>query len=355
MKVAMTPASPFPSSTRLLAFLGASLLLLAATAVHASVGLTELPASGGDGPVTVFYPSNSDAAPLKRGPFTLNVAWQGQPVRGNGRLVLLSHGSGGSAWPQSDLARALVEDGFVVALPEHQGDNWHDMSKVGPETWKLRPTEVSHAIDAVLRDARFAPLVAADRVGMYGMSAGGHTALTLAGGRWSPSQLLQHCEAHLAEDFQTCVGLTTQLRGNVFDGLKKTAALFVLRRKMDDGTWYGHDDPRIRAVVAEVPLAADFDMASLATPRVPLGLLRAGQDAWLVPRFHVSAVMAACASCEVVADLPNAGHGSLLSPQPTGLSGLAATLLGDPPGFDRAQVAVAHTRIVAFFRKHLLP
>jgi len=330
-------------------------LVLCSTLASASVGLTELPASGSDGPVTVFYPSSSADAPVKRGPFTLNVAWQGQPMRGNGRLVVLSHGSGGSPWPHGDLAHALVDAGFVVALPEHQGDNWHDMSQVGPQTWKRRPAEVSHAIDAVLRDARFAMLVAAERVGMYGMSAGGHTALTLAGGRWSPSLLLRHCEAHLAEDFQTCVGLSTQLRGNFFDGLKKTVALFVLRRKLDDTAWYGHDDPRIRAVVAEVPLAADFDMASLAAPRVPLGLLRAGQDAWLAPRFHVGAVMAACASCDVLSDLPNAGHGSLLSPQPVGLNGLAATLLSDPPDFDRAQVPVAHGKIVQFFRGHLLP
>ncbi|MCJ0762452.1 alpha/beta hydrolase family protein [Variovorax terrae] len=330
-------------------------LALCSTLAAASVGLTQLPATGDDGPITLFYPSDSAAAPVKRGAVTLDVAWQGQPVRGNGRLVVMSHGSGGAAWERSDLARDLVEAGFVVALPEHQGDNWHDMSQAGPDSWKRRPTEVSHAIDAVLRDARFAPLVAADRVGVYGMSAGGHTALTLAGGRWSPSLLLKHCEAHLAEDFQSCVGLTTQLRGNVFDGLKKAIALFVLRRKLDDTAWYSHDDPRIRALAAEVPFAADFDMASLAAPRVPLGLLRAGQDAWLVPRFHIDAVMAACASCEIVADLPSAGHGSLLSPPPMGLGGLAATLLGDPPGFDRAQVPMAHRQIVQFFSRHLLP
>lgn len=328
---------------------------LLAAAAQASVGLTEIAGSGSDGPITVFYPSSSAAAPVKRGPFTLDVAAQGQPVRGNDRLIVMSHGSGGSPWVHSDLARDLALAGFVVALPEHQGDNWHDMSQVGPKSWQLRPVEVSHAIDAVLHDARFAPLVAADRVGMYGMSAGGHTALVMAGGRWSPSLLLQHCESYLAQDFQSCVGLAAQLNGNLFDGIKKTVALAVIRHKLDDNTWYSHDDPRVKAVVAEVPFAADFDMASLAAPRVPLGLVRAGQDHWLVPRFHIDAVRAACTSCELVADLPNAGHGSLLSPQPARLTGLAAELLRDPPGFDRSQVPVAHAQIVQFFRRHLLP
>ena len=75
------------------------------------------------------------------------------------------------------------------------------------------------------RDGRFAPLLSLDRVGMYGMSAGGHTALVLAGGRWSPSVLLKHCEAHLAEDFQTCVGLAARLHGDFLDGVKKWVAM----------------------------------------------------------------------------------------------------------------------------------
>ncbi|MDR3452825.1 MAG: dienelactone hydrolase [Rhodoferax sp.] len=330
-------------------------LALLAAAAQASVGWTQIAGSGSDGPVTVFYPSSSAAVPVKQGPYTLDAAAQGQPVRGNGRLIVMSHGSGGSPIVHSDLARRFVEAGFVVALPEHRGDNWHDMSMVGPKSWKLRPVEVSHAIDAVLHDTRFAPLVAGDRVGMYGMSAGGHTALVMAGGRWSPSLLLKHCESDLAQDFQSCVGLSTELRGNLFDGIKKTVALAVIRHKLDDTAWYSHDDPRVKAVVAEVPFAADFDMQSLAAPRVPLGLVRAGQDHWLVPRFHIDAVRAACATCEGVADVPNAGHGSLLSPQPVGLTGLAAELLGDPPGFDRRQVPVAHAQIVQFFRQHLLP
>jgi predicted dienelactone hydrolase len=333
----------------------AAALALCFTLASASVGLTELPGQKGDGPVTVFYPSSSDAAPVERGPFRLQVAWQGQTVPGNGRLVVLSHGSGGAAWPHSDLARKLVEAGFVVALPEHQGDNWHDMGKVGPASWKLRPLEVSRAIDQVLADPRLAPLVAPDRVGVFGMSAGGHTALTLAGGRWSPSQLLRHCEAHLDADFTTCAGPSTRLNGSLLDGVRKAVTLAVIRRRLDDAAWYRHEDPRIKAIVAEVPFAVDFDMATLAAPSVPLGLVRARQDIWLTPQFHINAVIKACPSCVLVADLPTAGHGSLLSPQPPGLSGNLAELLSDPPGFDRTLVPGTHEQIVNFFRKHLLP
>ena len=335
-------------------FLIVCTLALAAACAQAGTGLDELPAQGDDGPVTMFYPSSGPDETITRGPFTLQAAWRGHPVRGNGHLVVLSHGSGGAPWTYADLAKRLVEAGFVVAMPEHQGDNWHDMIKAGPASWKRRPAEVSHAIDAVARDERFKPLLSFDQVGMWGMSAGGHTALTLAGGRWSPSRLLAHCEAHLDDDFSSCVGLALQLHGDSLDGARKFVARHAIRWRLDDAQWYGHSDPRIRAVVAEVPFAVDFDLSTLAKPPVPLGIVQAGQDRWLVPKYHSAALMQICAPCEKVADLSGAGHGSLMSPQPTMLKGTVALLLRDPPGFDRALVPAAHQRIVDFFRKHLL-
>lgn len=332
-----------------------ALLLVTNLVAQAEVGVRELPGQPGDGPVTVFYPTDAPAQTKVLGPFTLQVAWGAAPARGNGRLVVLSHGSGGSPWVYADFAIQLAQAGFVVALPEHQGDNWHDHALVGPRSWERRPFEVSRAIDVVGADPRFAPLLKLDRVGMWGMSAGGHTALVLAGGRWSPAALRDHCEAHIADDFPTCVGTSLELHGNWADGLKKAGALFVIRRKLDDTRWYGHTDPRIAAIVAEVPLAVDFDLASLAHPVVPLGLVRNGKDAWLKPAYHIDPVLKVCASCTLVVDAPNAGHGSLMSPQPPDLHGPEVRLLADPPDFDRAQVPQAHARITQYFVQYLLP
>ncbi|HSW16311.1 MAG TPA: dienelactone hydrolase [Ramlibacter sp.] len=332
-------------------------LALTAACAHAGVGLAQVTPAKGDGPVTVFYPSSAADQPIQRGPFSLNLAFNGAPQRGNGRLVVLSHGSGGNPWVHSNLARTLVEAGFVVAMPQHQGDNAQDHSKPGPASWKLRPGEVTRAIDAVAQDARFAALLSLDKVGMYGMSAGGHTALSMAGGRWSDAQFTRHCEAHIAEDFASCVGLMTSLRGNFLDGLKKTVALGAIRMRFTDEAWHVHNDPRIRAVVAGVPYAADFDAGSLAAPAVPLGLVTARLDKWLMPRFHSDRILAACKTCELVADMPTAGHGALLSPLPPmdRLGEIGADLMGDPPGFDRAVLPAVDGKITAFFQKHLLP
>jgi predicted dienelactone hydrolase len=193
---------------------------------------------------------------------------------------------------------------------------------------------------------------------MYGMSAGGHTALTLAGGRWSPAQLRRHCEAHIEQDFNSCVGLATGLDGGFLDPVKIRLALSVIGYKLREENWQSHHDPRIAAVVAGVPFAADFDMASLATPRVPLALVTAARDIWLVPRFHSNAVLAACRPrCELLQALPTAGHGSLISPLPPAdrLGRLGNALIQDPPGFDRSQMPAVDQKIAAFFRARLLP
>jgi hypothetical protein len=93
-------------------------------------------------------------------------------------------------------------------------------------------------------------------------------------------------------------------------------------------------------------------------PSVPLALVVAGGDRWLVPRFHSGSVLRACLPrCELLADLPSAGHGALLSPPPP-LQAMSATLrdlLADPPGFDRAQMPAVDRAIAAWFTKRLLP
>jgi len=238
------------------------------------MGMTQIAASEELGPVTVYYPSSSPSRPSGPTAWQLDVAENGTPQRGNGRLVLISHGTGASTWPYADQARALVEAGFVVAAPLHRADNYLDHSDA-PGALSRRPAELSRTIDALAADARFAPLLTLDRVGVFGMSAGGHTALTAAGGRWSTANFRRHCDQNLVADFQFCTGTITQLNGGWFDGIKLWLARTIIGLRFTDEAMQGHEDPRFAAVVAAVPAAAILDMASLATPRVPLGLVTA--------------------------------------------------------------------------------
>jgi predicted dienelactone hydrolase len=256
----------------------------------------------------------------------------------------------------ADLARALVEHGFTVALPQHRGDNYLDASEPGPVSWSRRPREVSTAIDVVAADPALGAHLSVDEVGVFGGSAGGHTALSLAGGEWSNQRFRAHCEKNIAQDFSSCVGFVTTLKGNWLDGLKMWFAKGVIASRFPDGPPQRYLDARVKAAVAMVPYAADFDPESLARPAVALGLVIADRDVNQVPMFHAEAVLQACAPrCELVMRLPEAGHGAMLSPMPPFEPGsVADKLLSDPPGFDRQRaLPELNERITGFFIRHL--
>jgi hypothetical protein len=55
----------------------------------------------------------------------------------------------------------------------------------------------------------------------------------------------------------------------------------------------------------------------------------------------------------MLADLPTAGHGSLLSPWPDSLARSLTPLLMDPLSFDRAGLPAVYATITAFFVRHV--
>jgi len=320
-----------------------------------SMGFMQLPQPDGAA-TTVFYPSSGTELPVRQGPFSFSWVPDGAPLKGNGRLVVISHGSGGSPWVHADLARALVRRGFTVAIPLHQRDNYLDPSEPGPVSWRKRPQEISQAIDRVGRHAALASQLSLESVGVFGGSAGGHTALSLAGGQWSDERFKAHCGRNIEQDFSSCVGFFTLLKGNALDPLKIWAARRVIDWRFSDPAVQRYRDPRITAAVAMVPFAADFIPESLARPAVPLGLVIARKDVNQVPRFHVENIVKACTPhCEVVMDLLEASHGAMLSPMPPLEPGsVGERLLADPPSFNREQaIAGLNARIADFFLRHL--
>ena len=327
-------------------------------AVHAgsqSMGLMQLPQTDG-GSTAVFYATNDAEADVKLGPFELSWAREAKPIPGNGRLIVISHGSGGSPWVHTDLARVLVQHGFVVAIPQHYRDNYLDDSEPGPASWVRRPAEISQAIDAVAAQPELASLLSLDAVGVFGGSAGGHTALTLAGGEWSSSRVRDHCEQNIEHDFSSCVGFLTLLHDDWLDGIKISLAKQIIAWRFSDETVHRYTDPRVKAAVAMVPYAADFIPESLAKPKFALALIIAAKDNNQVPRFHVEVVRRACEPrCEVILFMPESGHGAMLSPMPPLEPGsIASHLLSDPPAFDRrATIPLINERIAAFFSANL--
>jgi predicted dienelactone hydrolase len=211
--------------------------LLAASASHAqinAVGMRQIQSNGM--PITLVYPTSASAQTVTYGAFTVQVASNAAPLpvassaaSGKRALIVLSHGTAGSALPEHTLAATLARAGFVVAQPEHRGDNWQDFSQAGPESWKTRPQDVSETIDAVARDPALAALVDTRRVGVHGMSAGGVTGLVLAGAQWRMLNLVQHCAQNLDEDIGFCLN---GLGGKTWPQLQRKTQFFMAKAAM---------------------------------------------------------------------------------------------------------------------------
>jgi predicted dienelactone hydrolase len=339
--------------------------LLAGGVLNAgTVGMTTLPAIKASspaevskGPLTVWYPSEGPESSRTLGPFLLKAAWGSAPVRGNGALIALSHGSAGSTLTYHDLARVLVEAGFVVIAPEHAGDNWKDQSKIGPPSWKQRPAEISAAVDRIQSEPGFGPFIDTQRVGVFGMSAGGLTALMFSGASWSLDRLVKHCAAHFEED----PGFCAYQEFTAVSGQLDEAARSRIKERFDQGVQSGkvdtsentYQDQRVKAVVAAVPVGAVIDPASLRKPAVPTALVSAELDQILTPRWHVLAIQEACKPCLALARVQQGGHMSILSPLPESLIQSLGAWAKNPPGFDKATLIPLYGTIAQFFVRNL--
>ena len=341
--------------------IASTLALLAAfgsTLAQAQTGMMELKSAAM--PITLVYPTAATAAVQSLGPFQIKAALGAAPIKGNGRLIILSHGTAGSAITSFDLASTLAAAGFVVASPEHQGDNWRDQKLAGPESWKQRPFEVSKTIDAVMADPRFAPLLDVSAVGVHGMSAGGVSALAQAGGQWSMASLVRHCGANLKADAGFCLfGLrTAEEREKRTQIYAVTSNLPAPMEALNGGP--ASRDARVAAVALSVPVAALFTDDSLAAIRIPVGIVEASDDDVLVPHFHSSRVLKVCGSCKAIDTLAGANHFDVLSPWPDAIGRPMAALGGGADRvnsgskFDRARLPASYQRIAAFFVQHLV-
>lgn len=143
--------------------------------------------------VGLWYPSDQPAPDEPNTEFELAVALNAPLSGTNGGLILMSHGFGGWYAGHADTAAALADQGFVVAAPTHTGNTWSDMSST-IDQWALdRPRHISRVIDHLLGDEDLKQTFDADKIGIYGFSAGGYTALGLIGGTPDFNQAMQHC------------------------------------------------------------------------------------------------------------------------------------------------------------------
>lgn len=187
----------------------------------------------------VWYPAAKGSR--ERPTFYSSMTWghaapNAKPAGGAHRpLVVLAHGWRGTRFDLSWIGEALARSGYVVAainMPDSDAQTFQNAQ--APKVW-FRARLQTQLIDALAHDAFVAPLVDTARVAVIGHSAGGSTALMLAGAELDPERFARY---------------------------------FPESAPAVAGTW---SDPRVKAVVALNPgTGPAFSAAGLAHVTAPV-------------------------------------------------------------------------------------
>lgn len=307
-------------------------LCCAATLAHAAgFALIEVPADK-DGPAlrgAVWSPCSTPPGRIDLAPLVLQ-GTRDCPLTGQGLpLVVVSHGTGGSALGHHDTAAALADAGYVVAAISHPGDNFQDLSRQGYlSAFATRPVDMKRLTDYMLGAWPQRAQLDAGKVGFFGFSRGGYTGLVAIGAvpDWTSRQDL-------------CSPLSTRpLCGEI-------------RRKEIPAT--PAPDPRIRAAVIVDPLSV-FDAKGLGHVKTPIQLWASALGGDGVTLQSVETVRQGLPSAPDWHVAANAGHFAFLAPCSPALAEAAPDICRDAPGFDRVAFHQKfNAQVLTFFQRHI--
>jgi len=323
-------------------------LMMLATAPALAIGFERAMVPDRDGSALeagIWYPSKAAASSQPIGLFRQTVA-PGGALAGLGLpLVVMSHGSGGSFEGHYDTALALAEAGFVVAAITHTGDNYRDQSRFAQLDG--RPRHVKALIDYLLASWPRHHAIDAKRIGIFGFSAGGFTALVAIGGTPDLSRVAPYCAGH--PDEWSCRMLRE--RGAAVSAAPGApgAPAVAPRRPV----WV-HDPRIVAAVIAAPAVGYAFPAEGLAAIKSPIQLWRGDADEILPHPNYAQAVYDRLAVKPEYHVVPNAGHFAFLAPCVPAIAAFAPEICMDPPGFDRdAFHRQFNPAVVAFFKAKL--
>ena len=313
---------------------------------------------------TIWYPATDSAAEraLALGPPGLPFFEQGYAAAdaallapGTRRpLVLLSHGTGGSARDLSWLAEWLVARGYLAAAITHYGNSIarDDVSAQGFFLFWERPRDLALLLDHLLADPQFGPSIDPERIGAAGFSIGGNTVALLAGGQLDTQAYYAFCESSAAR--ATSCEPPPDSPFSIDDLLALIEQDDPLVRASMLRADESHRDPRVRAAYAIAPAVIDaMPAAGAKAIGVPIRVVVGDRDE-LAPADTNARVLARDAPQAELWVLPDVGHYTFLSRCSWAGRLVLGDLCEDQPEIDRDDI---HTAVAAdaygFFQRAL--
>lgn len=265
-----------------------------------------------------FYPSTDEEHTSKVQGYWIEASPDASIALGRFPLILLSHGNTGTPLALHDLATSLARQGFVVVAVVHPGDNTQDHSRLGSlSNLYGRPLQISEAISAALLDPRLSPYLNANQVGVIGYSAGGETALILAGAQPDLQRLKTYC-VERPTDRDAC----------------KTQGELLLDR--DD--LHAQADPRVGALMLMAPLTLMFGRSTLSDVHVPVLLYSGDGDELLAVDKNAEALARKLPQTPEYKLLAGAGHFVFMAPCSDEQRATAPVVCTDRDGVDREDI-----------------
>jgi predicted dienelactone hydrolase len=171
-------------------------------------------------------------------------------------LVVMSHGTGGSAFQMMWLGRRLAAAGYIAIAIDHHGNTAAE-DKFDPRGflyfWE-RPQDITILLDRVLADPVLKGSIDAERIGAAGFSLGGYSVVASVGGRGDFEHFEAFCASEIADS--TCDPQTEY--PNALEELEALIAEDPAMAADRQGVKADYRDPRIGAVVAIAPAIAQM-------------------------------------------------------------------------------------------------
>jgi predicted dienelactone hydrolase len=307
----------------------------------------------------VWYPADSSvaerqqtigdpSAPL----FEAGVAAPNAPLAASPRrfpLVLISHGTGGSAEQMAWLGTTFARAGFIAVAIDHPGNTSLQKTVQGFTLWWLRARELSRALDTVLADPTFGPHVDRERIGAAGFSIGGYTAIALAGARVDVSQFESYCEAH--PDAPSCEIPEFPHLATEATALQSSDSTYARAlTQSGESVW----DARVRSAYAIAPAAGrSVTTQSLAAIAEPVRIVYGTDDTIVLPAENAERYANAIAGATLLT-VRGAGHYTFLDVCVPAAVAMLGDICRDDGDVDREEV---HDRVardaVEFFKRTL--
>jgi len=223
-------------------------------------------------------------------------------------LLLLSHGTGGSADSLDWLGAGLAAAGYVVAGVNHPGNNaLEPMTMEGFVLWWERALDMSEVLDGVLADPMLGSRIDRDSIGALGFSAGGYTVLELAGARTNLPAFRAFCASPAADAICHAPEMSRIKAGGSTPSAPSPEMAASMSRS---GASYR--DQRIKAVFSIAPgIGQAFDANSFADVQIPVALMAGTADAIAPVKTNIEHIAGLLPRASVTL-LPGVGHYTFL-------------------------------------------